>query len=253
MNDRAKTKEQLIDELEALRKQIAELEAIVEIRHTRVEEKLKAAREYAQNIIDSSNDMIISVDNDRRIVEFNLAAEKNFGYRKEEVLGKHVNMLYKDPEDGNMQSKVIRDSGKMVGEIINLRKDGTTFPAFLSATVLKNAAGEVIGIMGISWDMTDRKRAEEERLQRERLEGVLELAGAACHELNQPMQTISINLELLLEEASDDSQFHKRLKIIKKQIARMSEITGKLRKITKYETREYVGGIKIIDIDKSSE
>jgi PAS domain S-box-containing protein len=253
MNDRAKTKEQLIDELEALRKQIAELEAIVEIRHTRVEEKLKAAREYAQNIIDSSNDMIISVDNDRRIVEFNLAAEKNFGYRKEEVLGKHVNMLYKDPEDGNIQSKVIRDSGKMVGEIINLRKDGTTFPAFLSATVLKNAAGEVIGIMGISWDMTDRKRAEEERLQRERLEGVLELAGAACHELNQPMQTISINLELLLEEASDDSQFHKRLKIIKKQIARMSEITGKLRKITKYETREYVGGIKIIDIDKSSE
>jgi PAS domain S-box-containing protein len=253
MNDRAKTKEQLIDELEALRKQIAELEAIVEIRHTRVEEKLKAAREYAQNIIDSSNDMIISVDNDRRIVEFNLAAEKNFGYRKEEVLGKHVNMLYKDPEDGNIQSKVIRDSGKMVGEIINLRKDGTTFPAFLSATVLKNAAGEVIGIMGISWDMTDRKRAEEERLQRERLEGVLELAGAACHELNQPMQTISINLELLLEKASDDSQFHKRLKIIKKQIARMSEITGKLRKITKYETREYVGGIKIIDIDKSSE
>jgi hypothetical protein len=67
------------------------------------------------------------------------------------------------------------------------------------------------------------------------------------------MQTISINLELLLEKASDDSQFHKRLKIIKKQIARMSEITGKLRKITKYETREYVGGIKIIDIDKSSE
>lgn len=253
MNDRAKTKEQLIDELEGLRKRITELEAIVEIRHAKVEEKLKAAREYAQNIIDSSNDMIISVDNDRRIVEFNRAAEKNFGYRKEEVLGKHVNMLYKDPEDGNTPSEMVRDSGKMIGEITNLRKDGTTFPAFLSATVLKNAAGEVIGVMGISRDTTDRKRAEEERLKRERLEGVLELAGAACHELNQPVQTISLNLELLLEEASDYSQFRERLRTIQKQIARMSDITGKLRKITKYETREYFGGIKIIDIDKSSE
>jgi len=253
MNDRAKTKEQLIDQLEGLRKQIAELEALVEIRHTRVKEKLKAAREYAQNIIDSSNDMIISVDNDRRIVEFNRAAEENFGYRKEEVLGKHVNMLYKDPEDGNTRSKKVRDSGRMVTEITNVRKDGTTFPAFLSATVLKNTEGEAIGVMGISRDTTDRKRAEEERLRRERLEGVLELAGAACHELNQPMQTISIHLELLLEETPDDSQFRERLKTIEKHIARMSEITGKLRKITKYETREYVGGIKIIDIDKSSE
>ena len=253
MNDKSKTKDQLINEIESLRKHIAELEVLVEKRHSKAEEKLKAAREYAQNIIDSSNDMIISVDNDRRIVEFNRAAEENFGYRKEEVLGKHVNMLYKDPEDGNMGSRKVRDSGKMVSEIINIRKDGTTFPAFLSATMLKNAEGEVIGVMGISRDTTDRKRAEEERLQRERLEGVLELAGAACHELNQPMQTISLHLELLMVEAPDDSHLRKRLRIIEKQIARMSEITGKLRKITKYETREYVGGIKIIDIDKSSE
>ncbi|MBW1909753.1 MAG: PAS domain S-box protein [Deltaproteobacteria bacterium] len=253
MNDEAKTKEQLIIEIKALHKQIADLEALVEIRHTQVEEKLKAVREYSQNIIDSSNDMIISVDNDRRIVEFNRAAEENFGYRKEEVLGKHVSMLYKDPGDGEIRSKKARDSGEMVSEITNVRKDGSTFPAFLSATVLKNTAGEVIGVMGISRDMTDRKRAEEERLQRERLEGVLELAGAACHELNQPMQTISIYLELILVETPEDSQFRERLKTIQKQIARMSEITGKLRKITKYETREYVGGIKIFDIDKSSE
>ena len=253
MSDESKTKKQLIAELQALRQKINELEALVEIRHAKVEERLETAREYAQAIIDSSNDMIISVDNARRIVEFNRAAEKNFGYKKEEVLGKHVSMLYKDPEDGNMKSKKIRDSGKMVSEITNIRKDGTTFPAFLSATILKNAEGEEIGVMGISRDTTDRKRAEEERLKRERLEGVLELAGAACHELNQPMQSISLNTELLISKAADDEQFLKKLQTIERQIARMSEITGKLRKITKYETREYIGGIKIIDIDKSSQ
>jgi len=65
------------------------------------------------------------------------------------------------------------------------------------------------------------------------------LAGAACHELNQPMQTISIYLELILVETPEDSQFRERLKTIQKQIARMSEITGKLRKITdNRETQE---------------
>ena len=60
------------------------------------ERALKTAKEYAQNIIDSSLDMIISVDNDQKIVEFNRAAEKAFGYRKEEVAGKCVDILYAD-------------------------------------------------------------------------------------------------------------------------------------------------------------
>ncbi|MDP7420870.1 MAG: PAS domain S-box protein [bacterium] len=57
--------------------------------HQDVEETLISAQEYVRNIIDSSLDMIISVDSKRRIVEFNRAAQKKFGYCKEEVFGKN--------------------------------------------------------------------------------------------------------------------------------------------------------------------
>ncbi|RMF88785.1 MAG: PAS domain S-box protein, partial [Nitrospinota bacterium] len=123
---------------------------------------LKAAKEYAENLINSSLDMIISVDLDRRIIEFNRAAEQTFGYRKAEVLGKPVDILYADPVEGRRtHQRALRIQG-FTGEITNRRKNGETFSSYLSASVLRNGAGEVIGVMGISRDITQSKRTETE-------------------------------------------------------------------------------------------
>ncbi|MCP4678715.1 MAG: PAS domain S-box protein, partial [Deltaproteobacteria bacterium] len=63
------------------------------------EETLKASEAYTRNIIESSLDIIISSDMERRIVGFNTAAEETFGYRRDEVIGKHVDILYADPRE----------------------------------------------------------------------------------------------------------------------------------------------------------
>ena len=55
-----------------------------------MEEELRIAQEYAYNLINSSLDMIISVDQDGRIIEFNRAAQEAFGYSKAEILGRHL-------------------------------------------------------------------------------------------------------------------------------------------------------------------
>jgi len=127
----------------------------------RAEQEIKVAREYTQSIIDSSLDMIISVDNERRIVEFNRAAEKTFGYSKEEVLGKKVDILYADPKEGERAHKTVRETGEFVDEIMIVRKNGRGFRCLLSATLLKDAAGNVIGNMGVSRDIEEKKQAEE--------------------------------------------------------------------------------------------
>ena len=103
----------------------------------------------------------------------------------------------------------------------------------------------------IEQDITERKKAEEERLQKEKLQGVLEMAGATCHEFNQPMQVISGYSELLQSKITDDNPFKKQLRILKQQIDRMGELTRKLQNITEYEIMEYVDS-KIIDINKAS-
>lgn len=136
-----------------LQKQMAE--------RKQAEEALKASQDYARNIIDSSLDMIVAVDKDRKIVEFNKAAQETFGYRPEEVLGKHVDILYADARQGLKINKKALEQGQRMDEILNKRKSGEIFPCFLSASVLRDTRGELIGVMGISRDVSERKRAEE--------------------------------------------------------------------------------------------
>src|SRR5207247_6103 len=58
---------------------------------------LQAAKDYAENIINSSLDVIVSVDTERHIIAFNTAAQQAFGYEPDEVLGQPVHILYDDP------------------------------------------------------------------------------------------------------------------------------------------------------------
>ena len=116
----------------------------------------------------------------------------------------------------------------------------------------------VVGIFGIGVGMyilnrqiASRRRAEEELLRQEKLQGVIEMAGAVCHELNQPLQVVSGISELLMMDVEDDNPFNGNVKTIKEQVVRMGEITRKLMRITKYETKDYLKG-KIIDIDKAT-
>ena len=138
---------------------------------------LYGSPEYIRSIIDSSLDMIIAVDMDRRIIEFNKAAELAFGYSRSEVLGKSVNILYADLAESAEVHESIIINGQSVREILNRRKNGQVFPAFLSSTPLRNAQGNLIGFMGISRDITAQKRVETaEREQRTLAEALRDAA-----------------------------------------------------------------------------
>jgi DNA-binding response OmpR family regulator len=99
----------------------------------------------------------------------------------------------------------------------------------------------------------ERKRSEEERLQREKLQVVLEMAGAVCHEMNQPIQVISGHAELMLMDIAEDHPLYEKIKTIDEQTNKMGEITRRLTEITRYETENYVGDTRIVDIEKASE
>jgi len=160
------------------------------------ERKLKAAREYAQNIIDSSLDMIISVDNNRNIVEFNRAAEMTFGYQKEEVVGKPIDLLYADPDKAVSFRNEAIEGGNYIGEIQNRRKDGSVFTSLLSVSFLKNRTGEVIGSVGVSRDITESKRIQEElKKHRDHLEERVEERTRALQESEEKYRSILENIQ----------------------------------------------------------
>jgi len=109
----------------------------------------------------------------------------------------------------------------------------------------------------ISWvfahTIIKKQNAEAELRQQEKFSGVLEMAGAASHELNQPLQTASNYTDILLEKNKANPDIYDQLNKVKKQIEKLGQITNRLMHMTSYKTKEYADGSQIIDIEESSQ
>ncbi|PLX53991.1 MAG: transcriptional regulatory [Desulfobacteraceae bacterium] len=88
-------------------------------------------------------------------------------------------------------------------------------------------------------------------LEKEKLQVIFEMTGAICHELTQPMQAISGNSELMLLSIQKDNPLYRNAKAIKEQVERMGDITRKLKRVTRYKTKDYINS-KIIDLDSAA-
>jgi PAS domain S-box-containing protein len=220
---------------------------------------LRESEERFRSISSSAQDALIMMNSTGNISYWNEAAERIFGYSKKEVIDKNLHKLLVPKKYLEVFMNGFKDfqntgQGSAIGKTIEmsaLRKDGTEFPMELSLSSFQ--LRDRWYALGVVRDISDRKQAEKERLKQEKLRGVLEMAGAACHELNQPLQIVSGYYELLINEIPDSHPLIENLNIIREQIEKMAQITKKIMKITKYRTKPYVQGSMIIDIDKSSD
>lgn len=185
------------------------------------------------------------------ILDVNPAFCKSMGYNKKDLVGKKVEILVHPDSLGKVikNIKLLKKGKILKHREKSLRKDGTFCYMDLHESKIILPDGKQ-GILCIADDVTKKVKSEDERILKERMEGVLELAGAVCHELNQPMTVVSVNSEIISPDM-DKKEFTSKLDGIKREIRKMGKITRKLMHITRYETREYLNGRKILDIDKS--
>jgi PAS domain S-box-containing protein len=248
--------ERLQEQTAALREMNQELKNQIAVRRE-AEVALRESEERFRIMAVTATDPIVILDHEGRIVYWNPAAEKAFGYTSNETVGREAHFLvpqtcYETYERGFLRFKEAGNDGATGNrfELKGVRKDGAEVPVELSVSVFH--LNGLWYAMGIARDISERRQAEEERLKRERLQGVVEMAGAVCHELNQPMQGVLGYTELLAADLPADHSLQKDLTRIVRLIIKMGEITKKLMSITHYETREYAEGKKIIDIHRSS-
>jgi phosphoglycerate-specific signal transduction histidine kinase len=124
---------------------------------------------------------------------------------------------------------------KLEKEIISLRRS-------------EEALGQAQG----GFDALSPAPSEREYIEKERLEGVIEMAGAVCLELNQPLQALYFQCERLQKAISKDNILFNQIDWIVKKVDRMTEIVEKLRNIGQYQTKDYIEGTRIVDIDRAS-
>jgi PAS domain S-box-containing protein len=220
------------------------------IERKEADEKIKDQQSILEKILESSPIGIALVEN--RVFKWvNGEMVRMFEYNhKQEFQDKSVQMIYMTPKDYESAGRTIHDSLATLGiadyEMYLVKKDGKQFPAQirLNCADSKDPMARTIAIM---IDISQRKAAEKEIYERERLQGVLEMAGAICHEINQPLQAILGYAELMLMSQESDITDN-RLKSIKSQATRLGKITKKMSNITQYKTVDYPGNTKIVDI-----
>jgi|GEM_PF-3523363 len=216
-----------------------------------VEERLKQQNMILQGILSASPTAIILVEN--RVVKWgNEAAGRLFGYdSEEEYIGKNVQRFYASNAWYNSVVETIIDTvpKKLLIEADAefIRKNGEIFTGHIKASCINPEKPLERNIVTVS-DLTDRIQAEQDRLSSEKLLSVLEMAGAVCHELNQPLMAISGYSELLMMGLDPSHPHYEKLSKIHGQIKKTGEITRKLMGITKYETRQYTDKVRIFDL-----
>lgn len=125
----------------------------------RAEEKLRYQADLLQNV----SDAIISTDLDSTIRTWNHAAEKLYGWKAFEVIGKNAHTVTKQRFPDSTQKEVMRQfmkNGYWRGEITQVCKDGSQLNVLTSLSLIRDSAGNAVGMVSVNRDITERKKAE---------------------------------------------------------------------------------------------
>ncbi|HEY4392791.1 MAG TPA: PAS domain S-box protein [Polyangia bacterium] len=231
-----------------------------------LERELRRTSEFLKRILNSVVDGVIAANMKGTIVLFNHGAERICGYKAADVIGRiSVKRLY-PPGVAHEVMRLIRSAEHGGGGRLEpVRRDlltlaGERVPVSISAALVLDDDGREIATVGIFSDQRDRLKMEErlafaqEKLAVSEKQAVaVELAGAAAHELNQPLTSVMGYAQVLMRKLGGGDPHLPIVRTILEEADRMAAIVRKLGSLARYETKSYVGGAQIIDLDRSAQ
>ena len=180
------------------------------------EDDLRRLTLFQRTILDNAAYGIISVTPDGIVSSFNPAAERLLGYAADEVVGKLTPACWHDPEEMTRRAlQLSEELGEPVSpgfdvfaarprrnlpeenEWTFIRKDGTRVPVLLSVTALRDESSLITGFVGLTYDLTERKRAEEERRESEaKYRRIVDTANEGIWSLGPDKMTTFVNTKM---------------------------------------------------------
>jgi len=132
----------------------------------RAEETLRKSEGKYRTIFESITDVFYRTDNEGFLVIVSPSVEKLFGYVPDEVIGKKLIEYYANPEERNKFLTLLREKGEVKGfEAILRAKNGSLVWISTNAKFYRDEQGKILGVQGVSHDITKRKHAEEQLRQ----------------------------------------------------------------------------------------
>jgi PAS domain S-box-containing protein len=200
---------------------------------TRVNAALKKSEEKYRTMLNASPDGIVLIDKHGLINEISEIGLDLFGtYSREEMVGKKLSFFALPEEKSTIKGMIANTMKDGLTQNIGLRikrKDRTVFPGELSATLIQVTDGTLLSIMIIIRDISLRKKAETLQMHADRMANLGEMASGIAHEINQPLNIISMVLDKILFET--DRKEKVEIEFVKEKADKIFENITRIRNI----------------------
>ena len=211
-------------------------------------------QKYFQRLIESAPDIIIAVDSNGIVEFYNEGARTSLGYSPDEMIGQNCVRIYPSIDEARRLMKAMRESpdgGRIASFETEFRnKAGELIPVMISGALIYDDEGREVGSIGFARDIRRLRRAQQ-------LATAGEIAVSLAHEINNPLESITNNLELLSRcvdtrfSESEKVVERERLDSIRNSIKRVQAIVRRLDEMARkgeYETRDYLAGKRMADL-----
>ena len=216
-----------------------------------VVEELLFSQRHFEAILSSMTESVFELDTNCIITYVNQSARILLDKQEWELIGQKFSSEFSNKNSARIAKTlvgILDTTGTSSAELdlhIQNRELSLSF-----RNVLRD--NKLIGATVVVNDLTEKKLLDQERCLRERLTGVIEMASAAAHELNQPLTVISGHAQLLIQQCTSNKTLERRARIIYDQVERLGRLTKQFSGIATYKTKEYGDNLKIIDVELSS-
>jgi PAS domain S-box-containing protein len=191
-----------------------------------------------RGVLETARDAVVTIDESHRIVFFNRAAERMFGYDAGEVLGKDLNRIIPSAHRAKHREYVRRyvetRRGRFINHTVDLtaeRRSGEEFPISISFSVAEEN-GRLL-MTAVMRDTTEIKTLEQRALQNERLVSVGQALSYVTHEVKNPLVVIGGFARSLLRSEGIQGEDRRKLDIIGKEVQRMEGLLEEIQDFTK--------------------
>jgi PAS domain S-box-containing protein len=219
---------------------------------TRSEEALRTSEAKFRSVSEAATDAIVAMDQEGKVVSWNSAATRMFGYAADEMLGQSLECImpdrYRASHRGALAGVVVGGQDALRRQFLDLhalRRDGTEFPVELSIGSWQ--VNEELFFCGIIRDTTERKRTQEELHQREeqlrhsqKLESLGTLAGGVAHEFNNLLQSIQGYTRYACEGLDPTDHRRQDLELVLQAAERAAALTRQLLGFSRRQLLQFV-------------
>jgi PAS domain S-box-containing protein len=175
-----------ITERKHLERQLQEYSESLEVKVRERTREIAETKTYLENLLENANDVIYTLDLDQRFTYVNNKVEI-WGYKKEDLIGRPYLSLMSRRHRGKRLRATLDIGTKQAYEVEILTRMGEPRNVMVSVSPFKDNEGQIVGVLGIARDITEKKRLEQQVLNAEKLASVGKLAAGVAHEINNPL------------------------------------------------------------------